>query len=294
MMRAPVAGGDVVLTDRVLATSQRTVIQAVLNVTPDSFSDGGRFLAGDHPSRAVEAGLALLEEGADIIDVGGESSRPGADPVDVNEELRRVVPVVEALAGAGATISVDTVKAAVAREAVGAGAVIVNDISAGSIDEQLLPTVAELDVGYIVMHMQGTPRTMQRDPTYGDVVAEVTGFLRGQLQRLATFGIAAERVIVDPGLGFGKTAQHNLALLARLDEVAALGRPVLIGASRKSFLGQVTGQEIAAQRLEASLAAATIAVLNGARVVRVHDVAATRHAVAVADAVVAQQSGHHR
>jgi dihydropteroate synthase len=276
---------DLILADRVLPTSRRTLVQAVLNVTPDSFSDGGRFLTSGHPADAIAAGKALLDAGADIIDVGGESSRPGAQPVSVDEELRRVVPVVAALAEAGATVSIDTVKATVARAAVEAGAVIVNDISAGELDDELLPTVAELDAGYVLMHMQGTPRTMQHSPSYGDVVAEVVEFLATGLERLETLGLRPQRVAIDPGIGFGKTVAHNLELLRRLAELTRLGRPVLVGASRKSFLGHLTGQHEAADRVEASLAAATIAVLHGASIVRVHDVAATRHVVAVADAV---------
>ncbi len=268
-----------------LPTSRRTVVQAVLNVTPDSFSDGGvHFRPGD-PSAAVEAGLALVEQGADLVDVGGESTRPGAVPVDVDEELRRVVPVVRGLADAGVMVSVDTVKAVVVRAAVDAGAAIVNDVSAGSLDPDLLPTIAALEVAYVLMHMQGTPRTMQVAPHYDDVVTEVRDHLERHLDRLEGLGIARDRVVVDPGIGFGKTVAHNVDLLRRLRELTTLGRPVLVGASRKSFLGHLTGQPDPTRRTAASIAAAALAVANGASIVRVHDVPETRDAVAVADAV---------
>ena len=271
-----------------LVTGTRTVIQGILNVTPDSFSDGGTFLADDGDlTPAIEAGLRMVDEGADIIDVGGESTRPGADPVREELELARTVPVVRALAERGIVVSIDTTKAAVARAAVEAGAVIVNDVSAGRMDADLLPTVADLDVAYVLMHMQGTPRTMQQGPTYTDVVAEVFDDLATGIVRLRAAGVDLERVIVDPGIGFGKTLEHNLVLLARLRELTSLGRPVLVGASRKSFIGRLTGTADPADRLEGSLAAATLAVAGGARIVRVHDVAATVRSVAVADAVLA-------
>lgn len=269
-----------------LPTATRTVIQGVLNVTPDSFSDGGTFLGDDGDlAPAIAAGLQMVADGADIIDVGGESTRPGAQPVSEELELARTVPVVRALAGRGTVVSIDTTKAAVARAAVDAGAVIVNDVSAGRMDPDLLPTVADLGVVYVLMHMQGTPRTMQHDPTYGDVVAEVFDHLTIGLHRLQTAGVDPERVIVDPGIGFGKTLEHNLVLLQRLRELTSLGRPVLVGASRKSFIGRLTGTTDPADRLEGSLAAATLAVAGGARIVRVHDVAATVRSVAIADAV---------
>jgi dihydropteroate synthase len=268
-----------------LPTSQRPVVMGVLNVTPDSFSDGGEHHGDAHPDAAVRAGLALLEAGADLIDVGGESSRPGADPVDLEEERHRVVPVVERLAAEGAIVSVDTTKAQVAREAVDAGAALINDISAGALDGLLLATVAELDVPYVLMHMRGTPRTMQRDPRYTDVVGEVYDFLAEGLLRLEEAGVRPERVVVDPGIGFGKTAAHNLELLRRLREFTSLGRPVLVGASRKSFLGAVTGEDDPSHRIVESAAAAALAVAGGARMVRVHDVAETLRAVRVAHAV---------
>jgi dihydropteroate synthase len=272
--------------DRRLATSERPLVAGILNVTPDSFSDGGtHYDPDDHPGAAIAAGRALVAAGADLIDVGGESTRPGADPVDVDEELRRVVPVVEALAGDGTVVSIDTTKARVAREAVAAGAVIVNDVSAGALDDDLLPTVAELGVGYVLMHMRGTPRTMQDAPAYDDVVGDVYDFLATHLDTLTSLGVAADRVAIDPGIGFGKTAAHNLQLLGRLREFTSLGRPLMIGTSRKSFLGRLVDEQDPGERLEGSLATAALAVGAGARIVRVHDVAATARAVVTAHAV---------
>lgn len=266
-----------------LPVDERTVVMGVVNVTPDSFSDGG---AHADPDAAVAHAEALLAAGADLVDVGGESTRPGAEPVDEATELARVVPVVERLAGAGAVVSVDTTKAVVARAAVEAGAALVNDVSAGRLDDGLWATVAELGVPYVLMHMQGTPRTMQDDPTYDDVVAEVFEQLASDLARLEAAGVEREAVVVDPGIGFGKTTAHNLALLRATRQFRSLGRPVLVGASRKRFLGEVTGVDEAAERVHGSAAAAAVAVTGGAHMVRVHDVAATVEAVRVADAVV--------
>ncbi len=266
----------------VLPTSTRPLIMGVLNVTPDSFSDGGRHADTD---AAVRVGHALAAAGADLVDVGGESTRPGAQPVPADVEVARVVPVIAALAAAGVRTSVDTSKAAVARAAVEAGAVLVNDVSAGAFDPDLLPCVAELAVPYVLMHLKGTPRTMQHDPHYLDVVAEVFDHLAVRLEQLEALGIARERVLIDPGIGFGKTTAHNLALLDATRELTSLGRPVLVGASRKSFLGVLTGVDDPGDRLEASLAVAALAVAGGARMLRVHDVAATVRAVALAQAV---------
>ena len=264
--------------ERTLDAAERPLVMGVVNVTPDSFSDGGTAYDPDeHPGRAVAHARELLAAGADLLDVGGESTRPGADPVEVDEELARVVPVVEALAG-DAVVSVDTTKAAVARAAVEAGAVLVNDVSAGALDDDLLPTVARLGVGYVLMHMRGTPRTMQQDPRYGDVVAEVYEFLWRGRARLGRAGIDPDAVIVDPGIGFGKTAAHNNALLAAVRQFAGMGSPVLVGTSRKSFLAGDAGAPPTG-RMAASVATATAAVLGGAAMVRVHDVAETRQAV---------------
>lgn len=269
-----------------LPTSQRPVVMAILNVTPDSFSDGGRFLRpGQGPEPAIAAGLELVAAGAQLVDVGGESTRPGAEPVSVEEELRRVVPVVAGLHAAGVAVSVDTTKAAVAAAAVEAGAVLVNDVAAGSFDAAMLPTVAALGVPYVLMHLRGTPRTMQTDPRYDDVTAEVFASLAARIDAAVTAGIPRSHLVVDPGLGFGKTLAHNLTLLRRLRELTSLGAPVLVGASRKSFLGTLTGVEDPRDRVEASLAAAVLAVAQGAAILRVHDVAATVRALAVAAAV---------
>ena len=282
------APGDLATPVGPLPTSERPVVMGVLNVTPDSFSDGGEHVGEPHPDTAVQAGLALLEAGADLVDVGGESSRPGAHPVEAEQELARVVPVVERLAAEGAVVSVDTAKARVAREAVDAGAAMINDISAGALDGSLLATVAELDVPYVLMHMRGTPRTMQHDPRYTDVVGEVYDFLAEGLLRFEAAGVAPQRVVVDPGIGFGKTAGHNLQLLRRLREFTSLARPVLVGASRKSFLATVSDEadrSDPAGRVVESATAAALAVAGGARMVRVHDVAETLRAVGVAHAV---------
>ncbi len=269
-----------------LPTSQRPVIMGVLNVTPDSFSDGGaHFDDARHPEQAVEAGLALMEAGADVVDVGGESSRPGAEPVDEEEERRRVLPVIERLSGHGVVVSVDTTKALVAREAVEAGAALVNDVSAGALDGMLLATIADLGVPYVLMHMRGTPRTMQRDPRYADVVGEVYDFLADQLLRLEEAGVDPGKVVIDPGIGFGKTVGHNLELLRRLREFTSLGRPVLVGTSRKAFLGSVSGEDDPGSRMVESLTAAALAVAGGGRLLRVHDVPETRRAVSIAHAV---------
>jgi dihydropteroate synthase len=277
---------DLPLLGGVLGTGERPQVVGILNVTPDSFSDGGaHFDPDDHPGTAIAAGRDLLAAGADLLDVGGESTRPGADPVGVDEELRRVLPVIEALAADGAVLSIDTTKARVAREAVAAGAAIVNDVSAGALDAELLPTVADLGVPYVLMHMRGTPATMQQDPTYEDVVGEVFDFLARRLADLEELGIPRSRVVVDPGIGFGKTAAHNLRLLRHLRGFTSLGRPVMIGTSRKSFLGRVAGVGDAGDRLEGSLATAAMAVGAGARLVRVHDVAETVRAVATAQAI---------
>lgn len=273
-----------------LDAASRPLVMGIVNATPDSFADGGSaYDPDDHPARAVAHARQLREAGADVVDVGGESTRPGAEPVDVDDELARVMPVVEKLASE-MPVSIDTTKARVAREAVEVGAVLVNDVSAGRLDDDLLPTVADLDVGYVLMHMRGTPQTMQDDPTYGDVLSEVYEFLAEGLARCDEVGIDRDRVVVDPGIGFGKTAEHNHALLGAVRQFAGLGRPVMIGASRKSFLG-AAGEVPVDERLPGSLAAATAAVLGGAAMVRVHDVAATRQAVDVARAIADAADG---
>ena len=255
-------------------------LMGVVNVTPDSFSDGGEFLDA---GRAVRHGRRLLEEGADIVDVGGESTRPGAAPVGVEEELRRVMPVVEGLAGA--EISIDTSKAEVARRAIAAGATMVNDVTALRSDPELTEVVAQAGTEVCLMHMLGDPRTMQADPRYGDVVSDVKAFLEQRMAFAVSGGILEERILLDPGIGFGKTVDHNLELLRRLDEIVALGRPVVIGTSRKSFLGRITGAQVG-ERVPGTIATNVLALERGATVFRVHDVAPARDALAIALATV--------
>jgi dihydropteroate synthase len=257
-------------------------IMGVVNVTPDSFSDGGQFL---DPAAAIAHALELVSEGAGILDVGGESTRPGAQPVAADEELRRVLPVIEGVRSAGAAISVDTSKASVAAAAIDAGATIVNDVTALRGDPEMAGLVADRGVECCLMHMLGTPRTMQRDPHYEDVVGEVKAFLEERIEVAAAAGIEEERLLLDPGIGFGKTVEHNLELLRRLDELVSLGRPVVIGTSRKSFLGRITGREVD-ERIAGTIATNVLAFERGARVFRVHDVAPVRDALAVAAATV--------
>jgi dihydropteroate synthase len=253
----------------------------VVNVTPDSFSDGGLFL---DPEAAVAHGRQLAAEGADILDIGGESTRPGAEPVAEDEELRRVVPVIERLAGAAHRVSIDTTKVAVARAALEAGATIVNDVSAFRFEPQLAGLVADTGADCCLMHMLGEPRTMQEDPRYGDVVDDVKAFLEKRLAFAVSEGVVEERVWLDPGIGFGKTAAHNVELLRRLDEIVAIGRPVVVGTSRKSFLGKLTGGRPEGERLPGTIATNVVALERGASVFRVHDVAQVRDALLVAAA----------
>jgi dihydropteroate synthase len=257
----------------------------VVNVTPDSFSDGGRFL---EPDAAVAHALRLAEEGADILDFGGESTRPGAEDVSAEEERRRVVPVIERVAARdpGPQLSIDTSKLEVARAALDAGASLVNDVTAFRGAPGMAGLVAERGADCCLMHMLGDPRTMQREPRYDDVVSEVKAFLEDRLAFAVAEGVAEERVMLDPGIGFGKTLEHNLTLLRRLDEIAALGRPVVVGTSRKSFLGRLTGREVG-ERLAGTIAANVLAFERGAGVFRVHDVAPVRDALVVAAATVA-------
>jgi dihydropteroate synthase len=259
----------------------RPSVMGVVNVTPDSFSDGGLFV---EPSEAAEHARRLLAEGAALVDVGGESTRPGAEPVSVDEELARVVPVLEGLAGL--PVSIDTSKALVARRAVELGAELVNDVTALRGDPQMAEVVADADAYVCLMHMQGSPRTMQTAPHYDDVVGDVLAFLEARLAYALERGVREERICVDPGIGFGKTPDQNLELLRRLDELQALGRPVLVGVSRKSTLGKVLGETGATQGgSAASIAAAVSAFDRGATMIRAHDVAETVEALAVAAAV---------
>jgi dihydropteroate synthase len=260
-------------------------VMGVVNVTPDSFSDGGRFL---DPDKAVAHGLRLAAEGAGILDIGGESTRPGASEVSAEEELRRVLPVIAGLAGtASARISIDTSKAAVATAALDAGASMVNDVTALRGDTEMAAVVADAGADCCLMHMLGNPRTMQLDPRYDDVVAEVRAFLEERMEVAVAAGISAERILLDPGIGFGKTIEHNLELLRRVDELVAIGRPVVIGTSRKSFLGKLTGREDPGDRIAGTVATCVLAYERGAQVFRVHDVAPVVDALKVAAATVA-------
>jgi dihydropteroate synthase len=262
-------------------------LMGILNVTPDSFSDGGLYLDTD---LAVEQGVRLMEEGADIVDVGGESTRPGAEPVSAAEELQRVLGVIEGLArkGADAQISIDTSKAAVAEAALGAGASLVNDVSAFRSDPQMAGLVASSGAECCLMHMRGEPRTMQLDPVYADVVDEVRAFLEERLEFAVREGVSEQRVLLDPGIGFGKTVEHNLELLRRLGELCTLGRPIVVGTSRKRFLGRIGGGR-RGNRLGGTVASNVLAFERGASVFRVHEVAPVREALAVAAATLGER-----
>lgn len=271
------------LRDRTIEFGHRPLVMGIINVTPDSFSDGGAFLDAD---RAVERALKLAEEGADILDIGGESTRPGAEPVPLQEELQRIVPVVQALAQSTTVpVSVDTMKAEVARRCLEVGAAIINDV-AGFRDPEMIRVAADHRAGVVVMHMQGDPRTMQINPQYKDVVREVGDFFDERVRVLGQAGISAEAVCLDPGIGFGKTHDHTLELLANLRAFTRLGRPICLGVSRKGFIGIICGRA-RHERLAGSLAIASFAAARGeAHVLRVHDVAATRDAALVLDAIV--------
>jgi dihydropteroate synthase len=259
------------------------LLMGVVNVTPDSFSDGGKFYGAEE---AIVQGMKLAEEGADILDIGGESTRPGADSVSVEEELRRVIAPVETLAQKTKTkISIDTRKPEIARAAVAAGATIWNDVSALTYSPDSLATAADLSCDIVLMHARGDPKTMQNDPHYDDVVEEVYAFLAARIEACVKSGVAEERLIVDPGIGFGKTLAHNLALLNRLDRFCGLGRPVLLGASRKRFIAALDREGQAENRLGGSLAAVLAGWRQGASIFRVHDVAATRQALKIAAAI---------
>jgi len=263
---------------------RRTYLMGVLNVTPDSFSDGGKF---DSLERAVCHTAAMLNY-IDILDIGGESTRPGASPVSATAEINRVVPVIKALRQQGITIpiSVDTTKAAVAQAAIVAGANVVNDVSAGRFDPEMLPLCAHYQVPVVLMHMQGEPRTMQTNPQYQDVVSEVKQFLRDAIQIALACGLERRAIAIDPGIGFGKTLEHNLLLLRHLREFGELGCPVLVGVSRKSFIGKLCNQPDPQRRIFGTAAACSVAIANGANILRVHDTAEMHDVAKVADAIV--------
>jgi dihydropteroate synthase len=280
---APLAPHDLRVGDRVLPTATRCLVMGVVNVTPDSFSDGGRYL--DHRA-AVAHGLALAAEGADLLDVGGESTRPGATDVEEAVELERVLPVLGELAAtAGVPVSVDTRKAAVAAAALAAGATMINDVSAGRHDPELLAVAAEAKVPLVLMHMLGTPATMQDDPRYDDVVAEVEAFLAERCQVAEAAGVDHDALVVDPGIGFGKRDRDNYALLDALPRLTRLGHPVLVGTSRKGFIGRALDAPVD-QRLEGTAATVVWAVERGARIVRVHDVAPIVRSVRMTEALL--------
>jgi dihydropteroate synthase len=263
-------------------------VMGVINVTPDSFSDGGRYLDRD---LAIEQGVHLELEGAEMLDIGGESTRPGASPVAAELELERVLPVIEGLVARGvqAQLSIDTSKASVAAAALGAGATLVNDITALRGDPEMAALIADAGADCCLMHMLGEPGTMQRDPHYDDVVDDVKAFLVARTELAIAHGIAEQRILLDPGIGFGKTVEHNLELLRRLDEIVAIGRPVVIGTSRKSFLGRLTGGKSPEERLPATIATNVLAFERGARVFRVHDVGPVFDALRVTAATVGAQ-----
>lgn len=277
------------LRDRTLTIESRALILGIVNVTPDSFSDGGRFLQAD---AAVAHGLELVRQGANLLDIGGESTRPGALPVEVDEELRRVLTVVEGLIrSCEVPLSIDTSKAAVARACLAAGAHIINDVTALTGDPEMAEVVRSFSAGAILMHMQGTPATMQIAPHYDDVVTEIADYLAQRVAALSALGIAPEKLALDPGIGFGKTHAHNLEILIRLEELQRLGRPICLGMSRKGLLGKITGRP-PEQRIIGSLAVACHVLARGtAQILRVHDVAETRDAVLICEAL--NPPGHH-
>jgi dihydropteroate synthase len=292
------------LGDRVLELSSKTHIMGVINITPDSFSDGGRFNRGGRfecdggrfeeikpfrpdYSKAIEAALKMAEEGADIIDVGGESTRPGADAIPHEEETARVLPVIEGIRKhSGIPVSIDTFKSRTAIAALTAGASIINDISGLAFDPDMAGAAAKTGAAIIIMHIKGTPAGMQADPRYADLIGEVKSYLASGIDKAKAAGVHDDRILIDPGIGFGKTAEHNLELIARLKELAALGCPVVLGVSRKAFIGRLTGGAPASDRLEGTIAASVLGIANGANIIRAHDVKAIRRAADVADAIL--------
>ena len=268
--------------DRTIEINDRPLVMGVVNVTPDSFFDGGRYAT---PDGAIRHALRLAEEGADLLDIGAESTRPGADSIDEGEERRRLMPVVTAVAKAvSIPISVDTMKATVARAALEAGAVIVNDVSALQADPAMAEVVATTGAGVVLMHMQGSPRTMQKAPVYDDVVGEVAEFFRERMRFCRDRGIEQDQIVLDPGIGFGKLLLHNLTLLGQLETFVSFGRPILVGVSMKSFIGQVVGRPVE-ERSWGTAAAIALAVSKGAGILRVHDVKAMKEVVAMAAAI---------
>ena len=270
------------LRDHVLPIGEHTCIMGVLNVTPDSFSDGGEYL---DERKALEHAVRMAEEGADIIDIGGESSRPGAEAISTEEELARILPVIKAIRKKiNVPLSVDTYKSEVARRALAEGASVVNDISALRMDPKMASVIADHDAGLVLMHMKGTPRTMQEEPAYDDVVSEVCGYLSQSIETAEDAGIDPDKIMIDPGIGFGKTLEHNLMLLRNLGELEDLEKPILVGTSRKSFIGKITGKRVE-DRAFGTATSVALAIMNGASIVRVHDVGSMKDVAMVADAV---------
>ncbi|MBW6485907.1 MAG: dihydropteroate synthase [Syntrophobacterales bacterium] len=268
---------------REIVLGERTLIMGVINATPDSFSDGGRYAS---PQKAIEEGMRMVEEGADILDIGGESTRPGSDAVSVDEELKRVIPVIQGLAAKlSIPLSVDTMKAEVAREALRAGAEIVNEVSSLNYDGAMAKTISAAGAGVVLMHMRGIPKVMQQgDLTYPSLLDDIAAFLRERMERARLDGIDWAQIAVDPGIGFGKTADDNLRLIRHLGEFKKLGRPILMGVSRKAFIGKITGG-LPAERIEGTAAAVTASIMGGAHIVRVHDVSVMKKVVLMADAI---------
>lgn len=263
--------------------SRKTYIMGILNVTPDSFSDGGLYFNRD---AAVHRGIRMVDEGADIIDVGGESTRPGSEPVGEEEEIRRTVPVIESLVRKiNVPISIDTYKSVVARRALDAGASIVNDISGLKFDPEMPKVVSEYNVPVVIMHIKGTPRDMQKNPVYEALIPEIMDYLRISIRFAMKFGVREDMIIIDPGIGFGKTFEHNLEIIKNLTEFTLLGRPVAVGVSRKAFIGKILGDAPPSERLEGTAAAVAISIYNGANIVRVHDVKEMKKVVRVVDAI---------
>jgi len=271
----------------VLDLTARTHVMGILNVTPDSFSDGGKFL---EPARAIEQGIRMAEEGADIIDIGGESTRPGSDPISPQQELDRILPVVEALVKeVKVPLSVDTYKSEVARQALQAGAHLVNDISAMRFDPRMPEVVRKLDVPVVLMHIKGTPKNMQVNPHYDDLIGEITQYLDDAIEQARAAGVPKENLVIDPGIGFGKRVEHNFEILRRLGEFKSLGCPILIGPSRKSFIGVALNLPVE-ERLEGTAAAVALGIAHGAAIVRVHDVKAMVRVARIADLIVGKRT----
>lgn len=269
--------------DKTLILGRKTILMGIINCTPDSFSDGGKLL---DPETAVQAALQMVTDGADIIDIGGESSRPGSDSVSAEEEINRVVPVIEKLRSeSDVWISIDTIKSAVAREALNAGAHIINDISGLRSDPLMAKVAIEFDVPVIVMHMKGNPQNMQENPVYDDVIAEISEYFKERIESLTGEGISIDKIIIDPGIGFGKTVDHNLRILNKLKEFEHLGRPVMIGVSRKSYIGKVLDLPVD-ERLIGTAASVAISIDRGAHIVRIHDVREIKMAAGITDAII--------